>query len=148
MRFRQLLPVIALGFAGCKGSDTPAPSHLNPAALAGTYTGVTLHKYRTNTGTNIYEDSTLKTDTMLIAAIGADSFQVMRPKWEIAQPAFLVVDSFSYSRQRGTPSFNDHMDELSVVFDTASHRVSVHRHHVAVSSWVMEDWDTFDGIRQ
>ena len=42
---------------------------------------------------------------------------------------------------------NDHFDEINIHFDTISHSLTIHKHYVFVSSWLMENWDDFSGIQ-
>lgn len=116
-------------------------------AQCGTYIGSLKHRAKTNTGSAIYQDSTSSIDTFIITALQTDSLQLTQPIWNIALPGFKVNASAAYSRNRGTTAFNDHLDELSMSFDTSSKKLIVHKHYVMVSSWILESWDDFTGYK-
>ena len=116
-------------------------------AQCGTYIGSLKHRAKTNTGNAIYQDSTSSLDTFIITALQTDSLQLTQPIWNIALPGFKVNASATYTRYRGTTAFNDHLDELSMSFDTSSNKMIVHKHYVMVSSWILESWDDFTGYK-
>lgn len=113
--------------------------------ICGSYVGTLQHRTLTNTGSAIYKDSTNFIDTITISKIGTDTFLLIKPIWDICNPGFKVVNTSTYLRSRGTTAFNDHFEEINIHFDTVSHSLSIHKHYVFVSSWLMENWDDFSG---
>lgn len=115
--------------------------------ICGSYVGTLQHRAQTNTGSAIYKDSTSILDTITISKIGTDTFLLNKPIWDICNPGFKVLNTSTYLRSRGTSAFNDHFDEINIHFDTISHSLTIHKHYVFVSSWLMENWDDFSGIQ-
>lgn len=113
--------------------------------ICGSYVGTLQHRAQTNTGSAIYKDSTSMLDTITVSKIGNDTFLLNKPIWDICNPGFKVFNTATYIRSRGTSAFNDHLDEINIHFDTISHSLTIHKHYVFVSSWLMENWDDFSG---
>lgn len=113
--------------------------------ICGSYVGTLQHRAQTNTGSAIYKDSTSMLDTITVSKIGNDTFLLNKPIWDICNPGFKVFNTATYIRSRGTNAFNDHFDEINIHYDTTSHSLTIHKHYVFVSSWLMETWDDFSG---
>lgn len=116
-------------------------------AQCGKYVGNLKHRTKTNTGSTIYQDSTISIDTFIITALQPDSLQLTQPVWDIALSGFKANASATYIRKSGTTAFNDHLEELNISFDTSFKKMIVHKHYVMVSSWIQESWDDFTGFK-
>lgn len=134
---------------GCKKhpATNPTPS-TTVNDLIGNFSGSHFHKYKNTMSGGIYSDSSTVTDTFVISKVGADSFTLAKPYWDISIPAFIYNSSNLYTRSVGTTAFNDRLRELTIHYNTGLDSIYVQVHYVQVGSNILETWDSFAGKRQ
>lgn len=146
MRSAFLLPLLPVVLFSCKPKENAGP---DAKVIAGTYIGTTNSRYRVDAGSSgLHEGSAVRPDTVIITAISADSFQVTSLRWVYGAPSLHYDGTDSFFNRRGTTSFNDNMQEITVRFNKATNSVMINRHHVMMSSWFTQNWEDFTGVKQ